>query len=311
MAKRAKRVQLTRTAKRDRLPICAPECDSNCLRLQLLIPQKLPLRPSIASLRPSTSEHVRPALKSIDRGSLATELSRARVRYWSNSIDDRELPQNRKRKHLAKLKSAAERLRKVLREFGGQGPAWMAPAQPWRGIARGGDQTKARRTNKAETANRPEKNAIPLAGKLRAKLATALQARTQSVAGTNKFFSPIKSLVRQASYSTQSWRRKLSFSWHDLPNKKMTQQEIDRLLASPSDQQDHINALRSLMVNLAEIYRNHFRREFSFSRPAGGGEPRGPAMRFTRAVFDEFEIKNEDGNSFSPEGILRYWPTKP
>ena len=98
--------------------------------------------------------------------------------------------------------------------------------------------------------------------------------------------------------------------WYDLPHQALTQKRIDELLKSPSDHPGHVKALRFLIKDLAAIYQKHFGRKFSLSRQPDGGKLGGPAMRFTCAVLDQFEIKNEDGNSFSPEGIRRYWPTK-
>ena len=178
---------------------------------------------------------------------MATELSHARVRYWSNFIDDRELPQKRKRKHLAKLKSAAERLRKVLREFDGLRPAWMAPAPPWRGIAR--EETKQRLDELIRLKRRIDQNRDPLGGQPKSQsLATALQAENAERSWHEQVFFAYQKFGAAGILFNAKLAAEAIIQWHDLPNQKMTQQEIDRLLASPSDQQDHINALPSLMV---------------------------------------------------------------
>src|SRR5262249_25314117 len=114
--------------------------------------------------------------KGIDRDSLATELSHARVRYWSNFIVDRELPQKRKRKHLAKLKSAAERLRKVLREFEDLGrPGWLLLS---RGAELHEEETKQRLDElKLKQRSLEEQKSNPLGGQARRQSsATALRA---------------------------------------------------------------------------------------------------------------------------------------
>ena len=307
MAKRARKGQLT---ERQIADLRARVRQSIASKVTIIDPAKITLKAVDRILAAVDIERVRPALKRIDRRSLATELSHARVRYWSNFIDDRELPQKRKRKHLAKLKSAAERLRKVLREFDGLGrPGWPLLR---RGAELHAEETKQRLDELIRLKRRIDQNRDPLGGQPKSQsLATALQAENAERSWHEQVFFAYQKFGAAGILFNAKLAAEAIIQWHDLPNQKMTQQEIDRLLASPSDQQDHINALRSLMVDLAEIYRNHFRREFSFSRPSGGGEPRGPAMRFTRAVFDELEIKNDDGNSFSPEGILRYWPRKP
>jgi hypothetical protein len=214
-----------------------------------------------------------------------------------------ELPQKRKLKHFAKLKSVAERLRKVLREFDDLGkPGWLLLR---RGAELHEDESKQRLAElRLKRRSLEEQNRNSVGGQ-------AMQAVNAQLSWHENVLSAYRDLGETGILFKAKIAAEAIIQWCDLPQQKMPQQEIDRLLASSSDQQDHINAVRSLMENLAEIYRNHFHRRFSLSRPPGGGELGGPAMRFTRAVFTEFQIVNEDGNSFSPEGIRRYWPTKP
>ena len=237
---------------------------------------------------------------------MATELSHARVRYWSNFIDDRELTQDRKLKHLTKLKSAAEKLLKVLLDFEAKGrPGWL--------LLREGARLHARQIKeelhelRLKRQSLIEKKRESFGGQTDNQNLQALDAELNWHERAHFAYQDLgaRGILYKAELAVEALVR-----WYDLPHQALTQKRIDELLKSPSDHPGHVKALRSLMVDLAEIYRNHFRREFSFSRPPSGGEPGGPAMRFAGAVFDEFEIKNEDGNSFSSEGIRRYWPTK-
>src|SRR5262245_10091397 len=206
----------------------------NVSRVTVSDPTPITLEAVDRILAAVASKGARHAPKEIDRTSLATELSHARVRYWSNFIDDRELPQKRKRKHLAKLMSAAERLRKALREFEDLGrPGWLLLS---RGAEFHEEETKQRLDElKLKQRSLEEQKSNPLGGQARRQSsATALRAvneelnwHEQALVAYQKFGAP--GILFNAELAAEA-----IIQWHDLSHQKMTQREIDRLLASSS-----------------------------------------------------------------------------
>ena len=139
MAKRARKGKLT---ERQIAYLRARVRQSIASKVAIIDPAKITLKAVDRILAAVASSRVRYALKDNDRASLAVDLSHARFRYWSGSIDDKELTQDRKLKHLTKLKSAAEKLLKVLLDFEAKGrPGWLLPRR--RKIARPTDQRGA------------------------------------------------------------------------------------------------------------------------------------------------------------------------
>ena len=101
MAKRARKGQLT---ERQIAYLRARARQSIASKVTIIDPAKITLK-AVDRILAAVDflTRVRYALKDIDRASLAADLSHARVRYWSGFIDDKELTQDRKLKHLDQI----------------------------------------------------------------------------------------------------------------------------------------------------------------------------------------------------------------